>query len=151
MVARLEGFREFEANLSRLPKATGRTVLRRLGRGALEPMADAARARAPRDEGDLQASIAVSEKRTRRVAKSGRFDKKTGLEMAMGPSAGEGVLNYATHVEFGTHDTAPKPFMRPAWDGGAGRALEYIKDNMWAELRKAALRVSKRGAKLLGS
>lgn len=151
-IVRIEGFREFEAALAKLPQAMGRSVLRKVARGALEPMADAAQGKAPVaavDGGQLRASIAVSERRTRRVRRGGRFDKATGLEMAMGPSSGEGVLSYATHVEFGTVDTAPQPYMRPAWDGGAGKALEYVKDHLWDELAAAAQRVAKRGARLL--
>lgn len=149
MVARLEGFREFEEALNQLPKATGRNVLRRLARGALEPMADQAAGNAPVAEGDLRNSIEVSERRTRRVNRAGRFDRKTGIEMAMGPASGEGVLSYATFVEFGTNDTPPQPYMRPAWDSGRGDALDYIKENLWDEIHKAALRVQRKGARLL--
>lgn len=150
MVARLEGFREFEEALAKLPKATGKNVLRRLAKGALGPMAVQAQGKAPTDQGDLRASIVVSERRTRRVSQAGRFDRKTGIEMAMGPASGGGVLNYATFVEFGTNDTPPQPYMRPAWDGGKDKALDYIKEYMWEEIHKAAKRVQRKGAKLLG-
>lgn len=152
MSVRLEGFRELENALTKLPKVTGRNALRRVARGALEPMADTAKGLAPVavvDGGDLRASIAVSERRTRRVQKSGRFDRKTGLEMAMGPASGGGVLNYATFVEYGTADTSPQPYMRPAWDGGKDKALEYVKDNLAEEILKAAKRVAGKGARLL--
>lgn len=147
---RLEGFNELERALHRLPgQATQRNVLRRVAKGALEPMADDAANKAPRDEGKLSFSIVVSERRTRRVARLGRFDRKTGVEMAMGPAAGLGTLTYATHVEFGTVDTAPQPYMRPAWDGGQNQALEYVKDNLWREIDKAAQRVARKGARSL--
>lgn len=149
-VVDLEGFRELESALHRLPAmATQRNVLRRVARGALEPMADDAQQRAPRDRGNLSVSIAVSEQRTRRAKRNFRFDRKTGVEMAMGPSGGTGALYYATHVEFGTVDTAPQPYMRPAWDGGADEALEYVKDNFWREIDRAAKRVARKGAKAL--
>lgn len=151
MAARLEGFDEFEAALARLPKATGKNVLRRLARGALQPMADQARAKVPTKEGNLRENIAVSERRTRRVNRTGRYDRRNGVEMAMGPAGGTGALSYASHVEFGTVDTRPQPYMRPAWDGGSGNALDYIKDNMWDEINKAALRVQRKGAKLMAA
>jgi len=156
---KLTGFRELERALSELPKATGKNVLRRIAKGALEPMADRASAKAPRESGKLAFSISVSEKRTRRARggsktkfSGGKFraDASTGIDMAMGPTAGQGVLGYATFVEFGTVDTAANPYMRPAWDGGAGQALDYIKDNLGAEIQKAADKRAKKLAKLGG-
>lgn len=141
-LVKLTGFKELERALAELPKATGKNTLRRTAKGALEPMAARARAAAPRDTGALSLRIAVSEKRTRR-AKTG-FNRSTGIEMAMGPSSGEGVLNYATFAEFGTIDTAAHPFMRPAWDMGADPALEYIKTNLGKEITKSAARLAKK-------
>jgi HK97 gp10 family phage protein len=145
---KLQGFRELEAALEALPKSTGRNVLRRIARAALEPLAEHARGLAPVEEGALRASIAVSEKRTRRVKRSHRFDNKTGLEMAMGPGSGEGALPYASFVEFGTIDTPAQPFMRPAWDSGADGMLSYIADNLGAEIDKAADRLARKRARL---
>lgn len=156
MKVKLSGFRELEKALAELPKATGKGVLRKVAKGALEPMADNAASMAPTDQGKLAFSIAVSEKRTRRAkGKStirfagGKFksDSSTGITMAMGPAGGSGTLSYATFVEFGTIDTPAQPFMRPAWSSGAMRALEYIKDNLGAEIDRAAQRVAKRKAR----
>lgn len=137
---RLRGFRELEAALNDLPKATRKNVLRRVAKGALLPMADKAALLAPRDEGDLSFSIEISEERTPSVRKARRFDTKTGIEMAMGPTTGKGVLFYAAFQEFGTVKMAANPFMRPAWDARAGGALDYIKSNLWIEIRKSAER-----------
>ena len=144
MTVRLEGFRELERVLNELPNNTGRNVLRRVAKGALEPMADRARGMAPVERGDLKSSIQVSEKRTRRVTRINRFDRNTGIEMAMGPVSGNGVLNYATFAEFGTIDTRATPFMRPSWDGGKDNALDYVKANLGSEIEKAAKRLAKR-------
>lgn len=149
---KLAGFRELEASLARLSKAAGKGVLRRVARGALEPMADAAAAHAPVDVGLLAFSISVSEKRTKRakgksarrlVGGKWRFDPTTSIDMAMGPAAGQGALNYATHVEFGTIDTAAKPYMRPAWDSGKMKALDYVTDNLANEIGKATARAER--------
>ncbi len=148
MTVQLSGFRELEKALSELPKSTGKAVLRRVAKGALEPMADRARGMAPVDQGDLKNAIAVSEKRTKRVARINRFDKNTGLEMAMGPVSGGGVLNYATFAEFGTNDTRARPFMRPAFDGGKDEALNYIIANLGKEIDRAATRLAKKNARL---
>ncbi len=145
-VVKLTGFREVERALREIPKATGKNVLRRVAKGALEPLADSASAKAPRDEGRLAFSISVGEKRTRRVRTG--FQRLTGIEMAMGPgNTLPGVLQYASFVEFGTVDTPPQPYMRPAWNSGADRTLEYIKDNLWREIDKAAAKVAVKRAK----
>lgn len=155
MTVKLEGFRELERALADLPRATGKSVLRRVAKAALEPMADSAAAKAPTDSGKLAFSIVVSEKRTRRARASatrlvrGKFRAaaSTGIAIAMGPAAGQGTLQYATFVEFGTIDTPAQPFMRPAWASGSEAALEYIKDNLSTEIEKAAARVAKKQAK----
>jgi HK97 gp10 family phage protein len=145
MKVKLTGFRELDKALSELPKATGKNVQRRVAKGALEPMADLASARAPERTGRLAFSIGVSEKRTRRVKKEQRFDTRTGIAMAMGPMSGfGGTLYYASFDEFGTVDTPAFGFMRSAWDTEADPALNYVKSNLWLEIDKAARRVAKK-------
>lgn len=149
-VVRLEGFRELERALAELPKATGKNVLRRIGRGALEPMADIAAARAPSRTGRLAYSIAVSEKSTARAQwNKGKFRSKSsnGIVMAMGPASGLGTLEYATFDEFGTIDTPAFAYMRAAWDVGAYPALEYIKTNLGKEIERSAAKLAKKRAK----
>jgi HK97 gp10 family phage protein len=156
---KLEGFRELDQALMELPKATAKSVLRRVAKGALEPMAAMAAGRAPERTGKLSFSIAVSEKRTRRAKGSSakkliggqwRSDPKTSIEMAMGPAGGLGTLSYATWAEFGTSDTVAKPFMRPSWDSGSHAALGYIKSQLRIEIDKAAARAARKAAKLRG-
>ena len=147
MSVQLKGFRELEAALAALPKATGRNTLRRVAKGALQPIADRAQGMAPVESGDLRVSIVVSEKRTKRVTRQGRFDKNTGIEMAMGPMSGKGVLNYATWAEFGKNGAPAQPYLRPAWDGGKRGALEYIILNLDKEIAKASARVAKKAAR----
>jgi HK97 gp10 family phage protein len=148
MTVRLEGFRELERALNELPKSTGKNVLRRVAKGALQPIAEKAKSLAPKESGDLAGSIMVSERRTKRVTRVNRFDRNTGIEMAMGPVSGGGVLNYATFAEFGTIDTTAKPFMRPAWHGGKDDALDYVKANLGREIERAAARLAKKTARL---
>jgi len=146
MKVKLEGFRELEEALSRLPKATGRGVLRRIAKGALKPIADQASSGAPRRSGKLAVGIAVSEKRTRRASKQvPKMKASEGVQMFMGPTSGS--LAYAAFTEFGTVDTPAQPFMRPAWDGGATGALDYVKENLKAEIDKATAKVAAKAAK----
>lgn len=147
---RLEGFRELDLALANLSKATAKNTLRRIARGALEPMADNASAKAPHRSGRLAYSITVSEKRTARARwQNGKFKSSasTGIVMAMGPASGLGTLNYATFDEFGTVDTPAFGFMRAAWDAGAYQAMEYVKMNLSIEIDKAALRYARKIAK----
>lgn len=147
MTVKLEGFSELEKVLRELPKATGKNALRRTAKGAMEPMAQVARDSAPVGDGSLKDSIKVSTQRTKSAKRENRFNPNTGIQMAMGPASGDGVLNYATFVEFGTDIAAAQPFMRVAWYNGKDKMLEYIKTNLSIEINKAASRYAKKIAK----
>jgi len=142
---RLRGFRDLDKALSELPKATGQNVLTRVGKRALEPMRAKAESLARVESGDLQRSITISKRRTRRVPKE--RGPKRGVAMAMGPGSGDGVLNYAALDEFGTVNVPPQPYMRPAWDSEAEPALETIKAELWGEIDKSAKRHARKQAK----
>lgn len=150
MKMHISGLRELDRALSDLTKATARNVLRRVGNGALQPMAEAAQGAAPKASGDLEISIVVSSKRTRRAggtAAERRLARQNGYTVAMGPASGKGVLNYATFVEFGTVDTPAQPYMRPAWAQGKDAALDYVISNLRIEIDKASARAARRAAK----
>lgn len=135
---KVEGLREIDAALGELGKVTGRSVLRRVGRMRLQPMAEEMRRLAPVDQTDLRDSIAVSTKRPR------RHKKQSDVEVFAGP----GRHPQAHLQEFGTVNHGPQPFVRPAWDGGKEKLLDGIKDDLWSEISKAAARKAKRAAKL---
>jgi hypothetical protein len=134
----LTGFKELEQALRALPKATGKNTLRRTAKGALDPMASLAAARAPHRTGRLAYSITVSEKRTRRAKGSTtrfvgglfRAEASKGIEMAMGPAGGLG-------------------YMRAAWDSGAYKALDYVKEQLAVEINKATARFIRKQARLI--
>lgn len=149
----VEGLREIDAALGQLGKATGRNVMRRVAVKRLEPMAEEARRLAPDNPAtggdDLKASIAVS---TRLAGYARRLNRrsKSEAEAHMGP-AGDGAKKappQGTFQEFGTVHHAPQPFMRPAWDGGKEQLLDGIKDDLWAEIEKAAARQARKAARL---
>jgi HK97 gp10 family phage protein len=153
---KVEGLRELERALAELPKATGKNVLRRTARDALEPMRAAAEGMAPRQFGDLAASIEISDKRTPaakrktkvvRTSAGFRSARSEGVEMAMGPTKDSDVLNYATFQEFGTVNMPPQPFMRPAWDAEAKPTVERVKDSLWGHVSRAATKRAKKLAK----
>lgn len=149
MRIKVAGFKGVEQALAKLPQATGKNVLRRVAKGALNPMANVASQKAPERTGRLAFSISVGEGRTRR-AKTG-FRSTSGIQMAMGPAGGfGGTLEYATFDEFGTVDTPAFGFMRYAWDTGAQPALDYTELNLWAEISKSAQKLANKRAKLGG-
>lgn len=135
---KIDGLRDIDAALGKLGKTTGRNVLRRVGIARLEPMAEDMRAKAPVDAGDLKDSIAVSTKNPRRNR------KQSMVEVHAGPGRHpQGHLR-----EFGGDRHPPQPFVRPAWDSGKDKLLDGIKDDLWAEIGKAAARQAKKAAKL---
>lgn len=135
---KVEGLRAIDDALGKLGKTTGRNVLRRVGVARLEPMAEAMRAKAPVDAGDLKESIAVSTKNPRRNR------KQSTVEVHAGPGRHpQGHLR-----EFGGDKHPPQPFVRPAWDGGKEALLDGIGADLWAEIEKAAARQAKKAARL---
>ena len=161
-MATVTGLREIEQAMEGLTKAAGRGVLRRAGIKALEPMAEDARGRAPDDPAttgfDLKKSITVGTKLSRSQRKALRkAGGKSAVEVYMGP----GPLPQAIPSEFGTSPftnggifagtqnpgVKAQPYMRPAWDGGKDRLLNDLKDELWAEIEKAAARAARKAAR----
>lgn len=157
----IEGLRELEKALAELPKATGKSVLRRVLKARAEPVKAAARAAAPELTGNLKNSIVVTTKRpkgyktgaarayAKAVAMGG--DAKAAAKAA-GPSPVEafvvtGDIPQAFFQEFGTVNHGPQAYMRPAWDATRGAVLGNIKDDLWAEIEKSAARLARKRAK----
>lgn len=151
---RLEGARELDKALSALSASTARGVTRRAMTRALEPVAEAARSLAPRDEGKLAAHIGVSSRLTKRQSREmrGLAGRDTQF-MYVGPEWASAHL-----VEFGTGPRfkksgayvgvmPPQPFMRPAWDAKRDEVLARLTEDIRAELDKTLARVAKRQAK----
>jgi HK97 gp10 family phage protein len=143
MEMKLKGLPELEQELAKLPNATGRNVLRRVGKRVMEPVADDAAQRAPDRTGILAFSIQVSEQRTRRAKRSQNLGDgaiATGgrsVNIAVGAAGGLGALYYAWFVEFGTVHMRSQPFLRPAWDYNKGKVLSSVKVELWSEITKA--------------
>lgn len=135
---RVDGLREVDAALGELGKATGRNVMRRVALARLEPMAEEMRRLVPVDSGDLKDGIAVTTKNPRRNRKRSEVEAH----------AGPGRHPQAHLREFGGDGNPPKPYVRPAWDGGKDALLEGIADDFWTEISKAAARKAKKAARL---
>jgi HK97 gp10 family phage protein len=144
---KIEGLKELDSALAQLPRSTGKNVLRKVLKKVAQPIADQASGIAPYKTGELQSSIAVSTKLSKRQAKLHRKmfkDDKAAVEMFVGA----GAVPQAHLREFGGGPGGPDPFMRPAWDSNKHKVLETIKEDLWNEISKAAARLAKKTAKL---
>lgn len=169
----ITGMKELDAVLKTLPRRVGRAALVRAGLDALEPMARAARANAPFDEGELRESIGtgatavtddVGKFAYRLVKGSGGTDAEalaamrtarrndpnrtamTGVKLYMGPAAAQdrNEAIKAIAQEFGTVRHPPHPYMRPAFDALAAQTIERAAENLKFEVYAAAERQAKK-------
>lgn len=140
---KIEGLRELDRALGELPKSTAKAVLRQVLKDAAEPMAQSARAGAPKDEYHLFESIDVSTQLSRRQRGLHRAqEKSTFQEMFVGTNNPAGVQQ-----EFGNERHVAQPFMRPAWDAEKQPTLERISNSLWLRITEAAQRLAKRAAR----
>jgi HK97 gp10 family phage protein len=145
-IIRIEGLSELKAALRELPDATAKNVIRRILKKRGEPIADHARRLAPVEHGELRDSIMVGTKLSRRQRSQHRKDGADDVEMFIGA----GPHPQAHMQEFGTSKDPRQPFLRPAWDAGRYALFEGIKDDLWAEIEKAAARLARKAAKVGG-
>jgi HK97 gp10 family phage protein len=157
----VEGLKQLDEALGQLPRATGKNVLRRVGRKALAPVVDQAKAfvvRGTRDvktkvgirkAGSLLKSIKISSRLSKRQAAAHRKmfkDERASIELFAGP----GALPHAHLNEFGGGNNRARPFLRPAWDGNVAKVLATIRADLGHEIMKAAKRLARRAAKAKG-
>lgn len=140
-------------------KATAKNTLKRAMIKALTPMETQAEALAPKLTGDLRAGFNVGTKLSKRqmarhkrdigttavmTIAGYRSNPSTAVYMFMGPrGSAKSIVQ-----EFGSVSQAPKPYMRPAWDGNKVKALESLKDHLAEEIEKTRARAAKKAAKL---
>ena len=175
MRIRVEGFKEMDAALAELTKGAARGVLRRAGMKAMQPIANAAEALAPKDTGELAGAIIVSAqaKGTKvgaaefsaamrsgagkqaavaamRDARRAHGGEAPFVELYAGPIQGRTKKDAIKRIvqEFGSYKQAPQPYLRPAWDGGKNGVLADLKTTLAAEIAKAAARAARKAAKL---
>jgi HK97 gp10 family phage protein len=149
---KLEGFKELDEALGKLPKATAKNVLKRTLNKAADPIDEDASAAAPvGPTGKLQRSVITGTRLTRsqrgarasvQLDGSFRSASKNYVEVHVGTALSRGLFQ-----EFGTFKDDPQPFMRPAWEGNKMKALDIIKVTLGAEIEKAAKRYAKKLAK----
>ncbi|MBG8552354.1 HK97-gp10 family putative phage morphogenesis protein [Hymenobacter guriensis] len=129
---RFEGFKEVQQILDALPKKLGPKVISGIMRSAAKPLIERGRELAPKDDGDLRASLGVLAGRG-----AGR-----GSSVYVGPRRSEKYKGYAAHlIEYGTAprktesgkstgSTPARPFWRPAFDQTKDEIIERIRKNL---------------------
>lgn len=142
----LEGFRELEAALAELPKATGKNVIKRALLNAAKPIEEAAAENAPALSGHLKRDVSSGTRLTRRQAAQARRAGKSYQEVYVGVADPAGVQN-----EFGNEHQGPQPFLRPAWDANRDEALDRIKTELGQEIDRAAARLARKAARRAAS
>lgn len=150
MTVKLEGFKELDQALGKLPKSTAKNVLRRTLSRAADPVDDEASANTPKDTGKLERSVVVGTRLTKSQRAGGavltgsgfRSAAKNYVEVHIGTAMGRGMF-----TEFGTFKDPPQAWFRRAWDSTKGEALEIIKSDLGTEIEKAAKRYAKKLAK----
>lgn len=143
---KIAGLRELDASLGEMKKATARAVLVRVGKAALEPMAEVARSLAPDDPetggNDLKASIVVGTKLNPRQKRLAKKEPKDFATVYMGTADPAGVSQ-----EFGNVNHGPQSFMRPAFAQEARSTIERVADGLKPEIEKTAARARARALK----
>lgn len=140
---KIEGLAELDEALKELPRATARNVLLRTLKEQGEPIRADGELHAPRDEGGLAESYAVSTKLSRRQKKLNKKESMVEVYIGPGPAA-KGV-----QTEFGNAHQAPQPHLRPAFDANVKRVLDGIKNDLAEQIEKARERLARKAAKLL--
>lgn len=147
MAVRLEGFRELDAALAELPKATQRNVLRRVLRNAAKPTLAAMEARAPRDTGWTAGSLAISNTLNPANRREQKREGKAFAEVYVGSTRGSAAAFQEFGTEYGTSIRPPRPYLRPAWEDTNGEALSIIQSQLGAEIEKARARRARKAAR----
>jgi HK97 gp10 family phage protein len=143
LTIKMDGLKDCEEALNELTNATARNVLRRALMQAGEPVRAAAESLAPVRTGKLKQGIVTTTQLSRRQRKSN--PKQSAVEVYVG--AGGDRASFAHLVEYGTSDTAPKPFLRPAIDANQSEVITSFVDILKAEVSKALARARRKAAK----
>jgi len=139
---KVEGFRALEREMLKLSRAGAKASARRILKKAGGITLAAALPRVPELSGALKESYGVGTRLTPAQKKATRRSSKNQVEVYIGASDPAAV-----QTEFGNDHQAAEPHLRPAWDGTRHRVLEFIKDELWADVQKAIGRQARRAAK----
>lgn len=150
MKFKMDGFKELEKALSKLPKDLRDGVERTALRTAAKPIEKKAKAGAPVGVGEhsglLKKAIGITVKKQKKGRNVGNLSARVGIRTGFKVSLGIRIarvtkgkrvagqayeafkdpIKYAHLVEFGTAREAAKPFMRPAAEGSRNEVASLL-------------------------
>lgn len=140
------GGKGLAAALRTLPQALSRSIVLEALKEAAEPMRSRMAQLAPREPGkpDIADNIGISVANRLGDVGGGRWQARHDEEhaVAVGPTKD---FFYGIFQEYGTSRHRAQPFMRPAFDGEAPRALPQLGNRIWAAIRDRAMSTGGRG------
>lgn len=135
---KVEGLRDLEASLAKLEKGMPRILAKAL-KEPMEQVLEDAKALVPEDTGALRDALELTPVRRASWRRASMADtlSEVGIRLKRiwGPK-GNRPRSYWHLVEFGTAHSAPKSFIRAAFDKNVQRLLEGFKSITRAELDK---------------
>ncbi|NBE05932.1 HK97-gp10 family putative phage morphogenesis protein [Paragemmobacter ruber] len=152
---RVEGLRELDDALKSLSTRTAKTTAERAMRKALRPVADAAKAAAPRSDDGKHMADTITVAKVLKPSQRDGAERPTDFRRIMYVGA---ESPHAHLIEFGTVERFHKsgkstgampahPFMRPAWDGNVQAVLASLTEHLRREIDRAVARAARRAAK----
>jgi len=131
---KMDGFKQLEKSLSKLPKALADGVERTALRQGAKPIEKKAKASVAVSSGLLKQSIGISVKKSRGGANKGNLSARVGARTGFTKIIGikdsvpikQNPVKYAHLVEYGTSRTAAKPFIRPAAESSHGEIMDGL-------------------------
>jgi HK97 gp10 family phage protein len=126
----IEGGRELDRALKKLPRALARKIIRQSLREAARPIVEEAKSRAPVLTGQMRDSLRV------RAGKRRKGQASMAVQTKDGDYAGDTF--YAAFYEYGTSRQPARPFMRPAFDARVHEAVRIVSDALRRRITEAA-------------
>ncbi|MGJ3501612.1 phage protein, HK97 gp10 family (plasmid) [Piscirickettsia salmonis] len=124
----VDGLRDLEKQLKQLEPKKIRTFNRRALRKAAEPVEQQMKANAPQQSGALVESI-------KRRSKKGK-NRQTVVSVTVGPAR---KIQYVIEQEYGSSHQPARPFIRPALNDNAQKAINIFKSDLTRALKKNKL------------
>ena len=138
----MEGLAELTKNLQYLPKTTAKNTIRRVLKERAKPVQEAWQQRTPKLTGDLERSIVVGTKLTRRQAREAKKDGTYFSEIHIGTADPAGV-----QTEFGNEHQPAHPAGRPAWEATQDAVLIGIGEDFEKAIVKSLARIAKKAGR----
>jgi hypothetical protein len=145
ITSKVSGLEDVDRTLGQLPKAVGKRILRTVGIDALQPVAGAMRAKAPKKSGDLVGGITVGTALARSQKKYAGFNGGRRSPDMVVVHTGPGSHPQAVTQEIGTYFHPPQPYAAPAFDEEGPGAARFVQENLRDIVMASAARAAKKG------